>query len=192
MLLLGYRLQLQPLPDCRNWLSAEEWQYSCQVSAKRAAQFANGRALLRQLLLHYAVSDLDGSVVSLPNANAPTIYVAGLQAYMSISHSGSAVAVAYSQAGPVGVDIERCKPRNYQALAQAYPALAGVNSLPEFYQRWTKVEALSKLQQQPLLAMLQQELTAELSFFQLDLPGFALSVCSNTENPVTNTLELYN
>lgn len=73
--------------------------------------------------------------------------------FISLSHSGKWVACAISEA-PVGLDIEHCKPRDYDTLARQ---ICSVNewrtfqSLPQkqrelwFYRLWTAKEALFKL-----------------------------------------------
>ncbi len=65
----------------------------------------------------------------------------------SISHSGNVVTVALSAAGPVGVDVERLAPRDFDLLA---PAACGpserlhVRGTDGFYAYWTRKEAVLK------------------------------------------------
>lgn len=62
--------------------------------------------------------------------------------YFSISHSGELIAIAFSDSN-CGVDIEQIKLREFQSIAERMNFEA--NTLGEFYDEWTKYEALYKL-----------------------------------------------
>ena len=73
--------------------------------------------------------------------------------FISLSHSNEWVACAISEV-PVGLDIEHCKPRDYDALAKQICSVSEwrtFQSLPHeqrkfwFYRLWTAKEALFKL-----------------------------------------------
>lgn len=75
----------------------------------------------------------------------PRLGVAGLHA--SISHSGHLVAVASTDAGPVGVDIERLSFTEYGSLVQ-YVCTASertaVREAADFFRYWTRKESVLK------------------------------------------------
>lgn len=186
MIWLSYRLQLRSVAACQPWLTADEYQYVQQLGAKRAQQFSNGRALARQLLQQQQTltpADID---ISLPSAQAPTLQLQGVPWQLSISHSGSAVAVALSLSERLGVDIERRKPRQFADFCQQYPALAGAEDPERFYRAWTAAEACSKYHQQPLLDLLQQPADTTLAHYYLPLPGYMLClVHSNNSTDIS-------
>ena len=62
--------------------------------------------------------------------------------HFSISHSESLIALAFSDSN-CGVDIERIKLREFKKIADRMKFNA--ETLGEFYQEWTKYEALYKL-----------------------------------------------
>jgi 4'-phosphopantetheinyl transferase len=71
----------------------------------------------------------------------------GTSLHASISHSGDLVAVALTSAGPVGVDVEEIRPRDYEPLI---PRVCGPQERPhvasagDFYTYWTRKEAVLK------------------------------------------------
>lgn len=62
--------------------------------------------------------------------------------YFSISHSEDLIALAFSDSN-CGVDIEKIKLREFASIAERMGFEA--NTLGEFYEEWTKYEALYKL-----------------------------------------------
>lgn len=62
--------------------------------------------------------------------------------YFSISHSEDLIAIAFSDTN-CGVDIEKIKLREFKKIAERMNFEA--ETLGEFYQEWTKYEALYKL-----------------------------------------------
>ena len=62
--------------------------------------------------------------------------------HFSISHSGDLIALAFSDTN-CGVDIEKIKLREFKSIAERMKFEA--NTLGEFYEEWTKYEALYKL-----------------------------------------------
>ena len=62
--------------------------------------------------------------------------------YFSISHSEDLIAIAFSNSN-CGVDIEKIKLREFQKISKKMKF--EVETLGEFYQEWTKYEALYKL-----------------------------------------------
>ena len=70
---------------------------------------------------------------------------------MSIAHSGALVALAISDIGPVGIDVEdRRRVRDFRAIATSYfsaddATLVERGGAPVFYRLWTAYEATLKL-----------------------------------------------
>ncbi|QBL10713.1 hypothetical protein E0Z06_14870 [Rheinheimera sp. D18] len=174
MILLGYRLQLLPLLQCQAYLTNIEWQYAQTLTNKRALQFCNGRALIRQLLLRYHGISYNNIAIDLPTDKAPTLRVLSEPWQLSISHSAQAIAVAISQTNRLGLDIEQIKARNITEFITEYPALAGAKNLTEFYQHWTAAEAYSKYSGEPLLNLLQQSVKLTEPQYHLSLHGYML------------------
>jgi phosphopantetheinyl transferase len=177
MIFISYRLKQMSQQQAAAWLNQTELDYLTQVSVKRAVQFANGRALLRRMLqqrLQLAPSEI---VIDLPSTQAPKLSVAGKSWQLSISHSGTAIAVACSAEHVLGIDIEQLKLRQFAKFSTDYVALTNATELIPFYQQWTAVEAYSKFSGLPLLTVLQQPLTKQVQFKHLLLSGFMLCLC---------------
>ena len=174
---LGYR-NLLPLNTCLSWLAEHELEYCKQASVKRALQFANGRALVRQILQQQGFVPIDIEL-ALPNEQAPELRINGQRWQLSISHSGQAVAVAFSPAVQLGVDIEQLKVRDWSILAEPYPLLQGVSDLSEFYQCWTAAEAYCKATGSTIWQVLQQPLPQTPRYQHIALDGYALCLCSH-------------
>ena len=62
--------------------------------------------------------------------------------YFSISHSEDLIAIAFSDSN-CGVDIEKVKLREFTGISERMGFEA--NTLGEFYQEWTRYEAMYKL-----------------------------------------------
>lgn len=183
MIYISYRLTLMPLAQAVAWLNKSELDYLSTVSMKRALQFANGRALLRRMLEQKMAINSAQINIDLPSEQAPKITVAGQIWQLSISHSGTAIAVACSEQHQVGIDIERMKLRQFAKLSSDYAALANATESLSFYRHWTAAEAYSKLFSLPLLQVLQQPLVKELQCKHLLLSDYMLCLCSK-ENTV--------
>lgn len=88
------------------------------------------------------VYNLDNTEITIKNKK-PHFVHSDLQ--FSISHCENIILTAFD-ANPVGIDIEKIKPRNFEKLAKRYNLK---NCKPEtFYTFWTKYEAETKLQVQ--------------------------------------------
>lgn len=68
-------------------------------------------------------------------------YVDGI--YISISHSANCFVIALSEQC-LGIDIEKLKPRNYQAISNKLFKTKNIITLEQFYIAWTAYEALFK------------------------------------------------
>ncbi len=62
----------------------------------------------------------------------------------SISHSRCIAAVCFDK-NPIGLDIEKILPRDYNSIAERMNFILKENSLEEFYRQWTLYEANYKL-----------------------------------------------
>lgn len=187
MILLAWRLYMQTAQQCQSWLTESEWQYSLTLTAKRQQEFCNGRAMVRQLLQRRMLAEPHQVDIDLPSSQAPRLHLPDSQLKLSISHSGNALAVAISDRA-VGLDIERQKPRDFAALCQPFPALQGVDSLNQFYQRWTACEAYSKFSDVPLTQVLKQPLPEDISLFYLPLTDYVLCLCYRGDSPTIDKL----
>jgi len=150
-------------------------------SANRVRQYIAGRQLLRSLLRHQQGID---PIIETEESGAPRI--AGSNLFCSISHSGSAVLVAYSQTGRIGVDIEMLRERDYLKLVEHYfhaSEISAFNKLPEsarqqwFYERWVRKEAHAKASGEGItLRGLRKQLTEESRLVRLGIPGYAAAI----------------
>ena len=79
-------------------------------------------------------------------ANTP---ITGETAEVSLAHSRNMIACAVSKSGPVGIDIEAHRPRNYAAIARygfgpEERAMVAHGGPAAFYRIWTLREAMGK------------------------------------------------
>lgn len=140
-----------------SWLSPAELQrYHCFVRRERQRQFLIGRVLLRQALGR--LLGMPGKAICLLErpGDAPSLALAGSASVgLSVSHSGAWIACAVSATSALGLDIEVIDPaRDLDALAaQAFDpqentwfaARPEATRTRDFYQVWSKKEALFKL-----------------------------------------------
>ncbi|MDO8861113.1 4'-phosphopantetheinyl transferase superfamily protein [Haliea sp. E1-2-M8] len=122
-------------------------------SVRRYRHFVAGRILLAQLLaaeLNYPPQTVAAQLSEDPDGRP---CLSGVNIHCSISHSGSAVMAGFSQIGPIGVDIEQHRLRDFQRLVAEYfhPdeyrafALVEPDQQPDwFYGLWTRKEAEAK------------------------------------------------
>lgn len=123
---------------------------------KRRRQFVHGRILLRSLLDRYLGSDAGQMALDiLPHGKPVACAAAGAGVHFNLSHSGELVALAFSGAGPVGLDVETVR-----AVPQATSIARGfftdnerawLESMPDessrsqaFLSLWTCKEAVAK------------------------------------------------
>lgn len=179
--LLAYRLGLQPVALCQPWLTVDEWRYCQAQRTKRQLEFANGRALIRKMLMAkyaLAISDIE---ITLPGKHAPLLTLPQQNLYLSVSHTRQAISVAVSN-DPIGLDLEAIKTRDYYSFIPPFVALNGVDSLDAFYRRWTACEAYSKYSGISLWQVLQQPLPDSIALNYLTLSGNLLCLCSGSNN----------
>ena len=151
------RIQRDTTPEQMRFdLGADEaLQWRQRVSAKSQANYWAARRLGKQLLVEQVGGVWqDWQILNSLNG-APQVYRLGERSTecLSIAHSGEWVVCALSTDGlPVGVDIERMKPRSH--LPEMMRALAHpleqpwleqhTASLDMMYRYWTAKEALAK------------------------------------------------
>lgn len=120
-------------------------------NSKRRTEWLVGRFLLAELLFRYCQIDrlpaIELSATRKPFFNHPAY------PYFNISHSGDRVAVAISNKGAIGLDIEQHRTLpNYQKIAKTFFSITEQNWLKRhsnpqaaFWQLWTLREAAVKL-----------------------------------------------
>ena len=122
--------------------------------ADRVSAADRPASLLARALAHFLVAEagipsrfqIDKDAHGKPRLVAPD---GGNAPSISLTHSASVVAAALSEGGPLGIDVERHKPRNFAALAAAAfgPEECTVverGGSREFYRFWTLREAYAK------------------------------------------------
>ena len=110
------------------------------------------RALLRRMLVHTTGIPLRGWVFEAQPSGRLIVQNAscGRVPSISLSHSGGWVAVAVSDAGAIGIDIEVHRPhRNFNGIAAAAFGpdeqwLVAADGAAGFYRIWTLKEAIAK------------------------------------------------
>lgn len=145
------------------WMAAQHARLD-QVSLNRAAEIAHvrrreqflfGRILLKHALQHeYGATAASWRLEPSPGGKPLLLGPKGpVGVVVSLSHSGQRVVCALSECQAVGIDIERCKPRDFIALSEHVMTPAERTHLadltPEsqaefFYQCWTAKEACAK------------------------------------------------
>lgn len=103
--------------------------------------------------------------------NRSIVHVAGKpeliskEKYLSISHSGSFIALAFSDYN-CGIDIEKITKRDYKKISERMGFVS--KSLKDFYYNWTKYEAEYKLKDETE------------SIYQFEIPEYIITaVCKN-------------
>lgn len=190
MILLAYRLNMQPIELCAHYLDKAELNYYQQLSDKRKAEFSNGRALVKQMLQIKFGVNLADIHIGLPTHQAPSLQVEQQRLCLSISHSKQAVCAVVANY-PVGLDMECLKERDYASFCQQFIALQDCDSLLSFYRRWTACEAYSKCTGELLWTVLQRHLPTDITLKYLPLAENLLCLCSKSSlNNLENLGEL--
>lgn len=123
-------------------------QLGAMNNNKRRRQFSLARYLLSQCL---NLRTQKNYVVDSLSTGQPYIFNSSF--YCSISHSDELIAIAISNQGPIGVDIEQNCQRNFSSIVANYfhtDEIERFNRLPHqqqmkwFYQAWTHKEASAK------------------------------------------------
>jgi 4'-phosphopantetheinyl transferase len=144
-------------PQARELLDGSERERAARiVDPLRRDRFVAVRALLRELLGRYAGADPRGLVLTGGDDRKPALAAGAAGApEFNVSHSGAHALLAFSAAGPVGVDLERARAlRAPLALARSAlgeQVVAELSALPAeerdaaFLRAWTRREAAVKL-----------------------------------------------
>ena len=98
-------------------------------------------------------------------------YLANREKYISISHSHEYIAICISDCD-CGIDIELNKDRNYERIAKHMNF--SCKNLQEFYEQWTKYEAVYKLNKQPE------------SFKTYNIDNYTITAVSSNINEIFN------
>jgi 4'-phosphopantetheinyl transferase len=110
------------------------------------------RAMLRRMLVHVTGIPPLGWTFDAEASGRPIARNVNCDRIpsISLSHSGGWVAVAVSDVGPVGIDVEVHRPRrNFDRIAAAAfgpeeQCLVAADGAPGFYRIWTLKEAMAK------------------------------------------------
>ena len=108
-----------------------------------------GRAALRALLAR-ETGGVDWQVLRAPSGKPYILTPSGMPGpSVSVSHTGTTVAVAVAQTGALGIDIEQHRSRDFGALAAqafgpAQQAAVAASGADAFYRIWTLREAMAK------------------------------------------------
>ena len=151
-----------PLPpeertQALNLLGSSELTRLTQYQGRRYREFLQTRALLREALsltLPGALPPNQWQISERPE-QAPLVHQAADQGWhYSLSHSRDRIAIAISNAGPCGIDVEYQRPRaNLMALARQWfhpdethllANLEEPDRVTAFYRLWTMKEAMIK------------------------------------------------
>ena len=122
-------------------------------------------------------------------------YFEGNMLDFSISHSRGIVAVALSDSGSVGIDVEASEMSNEKAkkLAERYFGNKTEPSAEEFMRQWVRREAYVKLLGSTLSECIGKEIPDNVGFFDFDIFGHPASVAYLGEQAVefyTESIEL--
>ena len=150
-------LDEEALPDDRLWqsLSADEWQRARQIHhGPTRASWMRSRWFLRTVLAAELGVQSTALVFALGAHGKPRLVEPASRLHFNLSHSGNWVALAISNDGEVGVDIEAYndEPIAPELVAEVLtaPEQQAFNRLPPdqqpslFYALWTAKEALMK------------------------------------------------
>jgi len=129
------------------WATASD---HCEIgSGRRAPSSLLARAALRALLARHT-DQVDWRIIRTQQGKPFLISPSGAAGpSVSVSHTGETVAVAMAREGSIGIDIERHRPRDFNALAaQAFgpteQAEVAVHGEDAFFRIWTLREAIAK------------------------------------------------
>lgn len=150
------------LPALEAWVTqAEREAAHTYRQLPRQQQYLAGRGLLRRLVCQTWHCAAGAVAITRQENGAPLLTVGGQAWQCSISHTKGAVLVAASPEFVMGVDVELIKPRKRLAeLVKQYQhgffADVDATNWPQFYQRWTLAEAVTKAEQGLLLNTLKR------------------------------------
>lgn len=112
------------------------------------------------MLLKHVSSEQEWHITKKSSGQPIAISQLGDQPYdISISHSKEYIACAASTSGPIGIDIEFHKPRNFEKLAKfgfgpKEQEAIRLNGKDAFYKTWVLREACTKMHEKSILSTL--------------------------------------
>lgn len=115
------------------------------ISPTKQFEYIFSRAILREILAWYLQKEPD---IAVGEYGKPYLRNGELQ--FNLSHSNEWLLIGVSHLDPIGVDIEEIKPiPEWRVIEASNPSLfdphkTPASTLAEFYQNWTKREALLK------------------------------------------------
>lgn len=141
-------------PDLAYLSDAERARAQGLLNPRVRTRFVRCRSALRQVIgAEVGMRPESVQIVTSP-AGKPLLEGAARGLHVSVSHSGTLGVVAWTDAGPCGVDLERVRPlANLDALARRVfegdavlelAALSEPKRLRHFFRKWTELEAQAK------------------------------------------------
>lgn len=130
--------------DTDEFLKNHDYEFLRQYSENR--EFKSEKRLIQYSVGRYIVKTVAKEIFKIPDTaiivenEKPKFKSGGI--YFSISHCENIVAAAFDTA-ECGLDIEKIKPRDFNALAERYNKK--FTSAEDFYRFWTEYEAEIKL-----------------------------------------------
>ncbi len=138
----------------------------------------NSQHNIGRAIVQYAAKNfyqIENSEIQIVN-NKPKFKNSDIE--FSISHSLEMVAVCFDKS-PVGMDIEKVRPKDFKPIAQRMNFDLKIGSLDEFYELWTLYEAVYKLQQ-----------TAK-SKYTTNINEYKISVASSETTDIKQNIKFY-
>jgi 4'-phosphopantetheinyl transferase len=128
--------------------------------------------------------------------------------HFNISHSDNLIVCAFSKEGPIGVDVEKICPRDFEDFtsmfsAQEWTAIRGANDpIQTFYWFWTRKESIIKALGRTLSYLHQIDLDVSSNHFEVDgkryflrnidfKEGFVGAVCTEDVIETQQIVELW-
>ena len=107
----------------------------------------------------------------------------------SITHSHGVVAVAITDSGRVGIDVESSNmtPERAERLAQRYLSAkeaSSLSSVEDFFSVWTEREAYVKQNGTPLADALKNGVGSDVKIYHFEICGFPASLCFAGEQKI--------
>jgi len=148
------RLAAEPARRSATLSDAERARAARLADPLAAARYTSARVLLRELLGGYLEMEPQLVQIRYGPHGKPCLDDSS-RLHFNVSHVEGEALLAFTTAGPLGIDIERIRPLTHaHRLArrafhpddlQSWLALPEEERLSGFFERWTRMEALSKL-----------------------------------------------
>ena len=143
--------------------------------------------LLLSKLLGKIGTDVDSLVLCRDKNGRPYFENSSLD--FSVTHSHGVVAVALSDSGRVGIDVESSNmtPERAEKLAERYLSkeeASSLSSVEDFLRVWTEREAYVKQSGTPLADALKNGIGSDVRIYHFEICGFPASLCFAEEQKI--------